>query len=126
MANMDSKVLVTIILVALLSQASATNLCNIDSTKLAQCLPALTGKSPKPPTPACCEVVHHANLPCFCSYLSVLPAYGIDPAHAVELPKKCGRRTPRECHGKSLNHACMISLNVLILLESSQTILLYK
>uniref|UniRef100_A0A2N9GZW0 Bifunctional inhibitor/plant lipid transfer protein/seed storage helical domain-containing protein n=1 Tax=Fagus sylvatica TaxID=28930 RepID=A0A2N9GZW0_FAGSY len=92
-----------IMLIALVSyRAKAAAICNIDSTKLTQCLPAVNGQSPPPPTKQCCTVVRHANLPCLCNYKSLLPAFGINPTHALALPKKCGLKTPPQCRGKYL------------------------
>lgn len=88
------------LIIVLLGGGSAMNFCNIDSNQLNDCLPAVRGMSPPQPTQNCCGVVHQANLPCLCSYLSVLPMFGIDPVSAVTLPNKCGLETPRECHGK--------------------------
>ncbi|KAM1000605.1 hypothetical protein ACFX2I_007218 [Malus domestica] len=89
-----------ILLLALVAGSTAVSICNIESDQLKECRPAVTGKSPKPPTKRCCSVVRQANLPCLCNFKSVLPSIGIDPALAMALPKKCGLKTPRECHGK--------------------------
>ncbi|KAG6637703.1 putative lipid-transfer protein DIR1 [Carya illinoinensis] len=103
MARIGGKTLVpyvgvaVILLIALVGGAKATAICNIDSTKLNQCLPAVSGQSPPPPSKQCCSVVRLANLPCLCSYKSVLPAIGINPVYALALPKKCGLKTPPEC-----------------------------
>ncbi|KAF4395973.1 hypothetical protein CsatB_014741 [Cannabis sativa] len=100
MAKSGSKVVVYWILLAifsmisLLGSTSAVVLCNIESSKLAVCLPALQGKSPDE---QCCALIHQVNLSCLCKYKSALPAFGVDPARAVELPQKCGLKAPREC-----------------------------
>ncbi|XP_034212899.1 putative lipid-transfer protein DIR1 [Prunus dulcis] len=100
-----------IFLIALVGGARAVSICNIDSAKLNECRPAVTGNSPKPPTKKCCDVVHQANLPCLCNYKSAFPAFGINPALAMALPKKCGMSTPRECHGK-IPKLCMVTTNM--------------
>ncbi|KAF3453369.1 hypothetical protein FNV43_RR03809 [Rhamnella rubrinervis] len=87
--------------IVLAGRVSAITFCNIDSNQLSYCLPAVRGRSPPPPTENCCNVVRQANLPCLCSYLSVLPMFGIDPVAAVALPGNCNLETPSECHGKS-------------------------
>lgn len=92
---------VAVFFLVLVGGGSAIILCNIDSNQLNYCLPAVRTSSPPPPTETCCNVVQQANLPCLCSYLSVLPVFGIDPVAAVALPSKCGMETPPECHGKS-------------------------
>ncbi|KAL5548519.1 hypothetical protein UlMin_003750 [Ulmus minor] len=84
------------------TKTSAVVLCDVDSNNLPECRPAVSGNSPSPPSEKCCAIVHQANLPCLCNYKSVLPAFGIDPVQAMELPKKCGLKTPRECHGKNI------------------------
>ncbi|PON38710.1 Bifunctional inhibitor/plant lipid transfer protein/seed storage helical domain containing protein [Parasponia andersonii] len=90
-------ILLAICLIALLGRGSAITLCNIDSKQLTVCLPALSGKSLDE---NCCALVHQANLPCLCKYKAALPAFGFDPERAMELPQKCGLKTPLECHGK--------------------------
>lgn len=92
-------VLLAICLVALVGRGRAMTLCKVDSDKLGICLPAVTGKSPPPPSENCCSIIKQADLPCLCSYKEVLRAFKIDPASAVELPEKCGLKKPRECQG---------------------------
>ncbi|KAK7316811.1 hypothetical protein RJT34_00539 [Clitoria ternatea] len=77
--------------------AKAAALCDIDSTKLSLCYAAVTGNHPPKPNEKCCAVVRHANLPCLCSYKSILPSVGINPTNALALPGKCGLETPPEC-----------------------------
>lgn len=91
-----------VLVIALLEGASAVSICDIDSAQLNYCRPAVSGKSPTPPSKKCCGVVRQANLPCLCNYKAVLPSFGIDPAQAMALPKKCGMKTPPEC-GKMPN-----------------------
>ncbi|KAH7546815.1 putative lipid-transfer protein DIR1 [Ziziphus jujuba] len=87
-----------VLFTSLLCGGSPITFCNIDTNQLNDCLPAVRGMSPPPPTQNCCDVIHQAYLPCLCSYLPVLPMFGIDPVSAVALPNKCGLETPRECH----------------------------
>lgn len=89
--------LVAALLIVMLGGAQAVVLCNIETTKLNACRAAITGKYPPPPTKKCCVIVRQANLPCLCSYKSLLPAAGIDPKNALALPGKCGLRIPRGC-----------------------------
>ncbi|KAL6311065.1 hypothetical protein AAG906_011980 [Vitis piasezkii] len=91
MARTSSKVLaqvvVVMVLIAMVGGASAATICNIDTSKLAECLPAVSGRSPPPPTKACCTALLSADLHCLCNYKSALPAFGINPALAMALPK---------------------------------------
>lgn len=105
MAKPDSRVLVQRV-VAFLFIASSVNggamaisICNIESSKMNLCLPAVSGKSPTQPTEQCCAVVSGAKLSCLCSYKDLLPAFGINPKYALALPKKCGLETPPQCRG---------------------------
>lgn len=103
MARTSSKVLaqvvVVMVLIAMVGGASAATICNIDTSKLAECLPAVSGRSPPPPTKACCTALLSADLHCLCNYKSALPAFGINPALAMALPKKCGGSLPPNCKG---------------------------
>ncbi|KAK7276903.1 hypothetical protein RIF29_18051 [Crotalaria pallida] len=92
--------LVAVFLIALLGGAQAVVICDIDSNKLNVCRAAVTGRYPPPPDETCCAVIRKANLPCLCSYKSVLPAFGINPTNAMALPGKCGLKTPPECRVK--------------------------
>lgn len=103
MARTSSKVLaqvvVVMVLIAMVGGSSAATICNIDTSKLAECLPAVSGRSPPPPTKACCTALLSADLHCLCNYKSALPAFGINPALAMALPKKCGGSLPPNCKG---------------------------
>ncbi|KAI9186404.1 hypothetical protein LWI28_016895 [Acer negundo] len=89
--------LIALVLVG--GKTTAFPICNIDSTEMMnQCLPSVSGKSPKPPSKQCCAAVRKAKLPCLCGYKNVLPALGIQPKLALALPKKCGLATPPECN----------------------------
>ncbi|OWM81338.1 hypothetical protein CDL15_Pgr007376 [Punica granatum] len=81
--------------------ADATEICKIDTAELAECLPAVTGKSPPRPTRKCCGIVRRADMHCLCQYRSVLPAMGIPPENAFALPKKCGLKARPKCRGKA-------------------------
>lgn len=91
------QVALLLLLIAMVGGASAATLCNVDTSDLANCQPAATGTSPPPPTKACCRVLQSVNLKCLCSYKSALPAFGVDPALAMALPRKCGRSPPPNC-----------------------------
>ncbi|KAL1566983.1 putative lipid-transfer protein DIR1 [Salvia divinorum] len=77
--------------------ATPSTICSVSVSELAQCLPAITGKSPPRPTKECCGVMKKANLRCLCNYKAQFANFGIDPAKAMALPKKCGRNLPRQC-----------------------------
>ncbi|WVZ06656.1 hypothetical protein V8G54_020002 [Vigna mungo] len=89
--------LVAGLFIALLGGAQAVVLCNIDSDKLNLCRAAVTGRNPPPPDEKCCGVIRQANLPCLCSYKSILPALGINSKNALALPGKCGLQKPPNC-----------------------------
>ncbi|KAF8409663.1 hypothetical protein HHK36_005742 [Tetracentron sinense] len=90
---------VVMVLIAILGGAKAMNICNMDSNQLAECLPAMRGPSPSPPTKGCCAVMRVADMHCLCTYKYLLPTVGVDPALAMALPKKCGLNPPPECGG---------------------------
>lgn len=87
--------------------ADATEICNIDTAELAECLPAVTGRSPPPPTRRCCKAIRHADMSCLCRYQSILPAMGIPPGNAFALPKKCRMKSRPRCRGKDRNHTAL-------------------
>ncbi|CAN4103963.1 unnamed protein product [Withania somnifera] len=74
-----------------------TIICKVTINDLAQCLPAVMGKKPPPPTPSCCIVLHKADLQCMCNQKSELGKFGISPAAAMKLPKQCKVNVPRGC-----------------------------
>ncbi|KAM7504245.1 hypothetical protein LguiB_003149 [Lonicera macranthoides] len=77
-----------------------TTVCNVKVSDLAQCLPAISGQSPPPPTKGCCKVMHKVDLKCLCNYKKELIKYGVNPGAAMTLPKKCGLKSPKECTAK--------------------------
>ncbi|KAF9611986.1 hypothetical protein IFM89_037269 [Coptis chinensis] len=85
-----------LVVVAILGGSKAINICNMESSQLMQCLPAIR-PPPSAPTPGCCDLIRHANIPCLCSYKPYLPALGIDPTLALQLPKKCNMTDAAEC-----------------------------
>jgi len=101
MAQASGKILllwlVAGLFIAFLGGAHGAVLCNIDSDKLNLCRAAVTGRNPPPPDAQCCGVIRQANLPCLCSYKSILPALGINAKNALALPGKCGLKSPPNC-----------------------------
>ncbi|OIW16380.1 hypothetical protein TanjilG_19096 [Lupinus angustifolius] len=89
--------LVAAMLIAMLGGTQGVVFCNIDSNNINVCRAAVTGQHPPQPTGKCCALVRQANLPCLCSYKSLLPSIGINPTNALALPAKCGLRTPPGC-----------------------------
>ncbi|MQL77771.1 hypothetical protein Taro_010186 [Colocasia esculenta] len=91
--------LAALLLTLALGSASGTDICNMTENDLRECKPAVTAPDPPPPTPACCAGLNKADLPCLCSYREslLLPALGIDPDLAMQLPAKCGLTPPTEC-----------------------------
>ncbi|KAK9091947.1 hypothetical protein Syun_026858 [Stephania yunnanensis] len=90
--------MVMLVVVVGIGGANGVAICGMESSELAQCLPAVRPPG-APPTPGCCGVMHHADLHCLCTFKAVLPGLGIDPALAMALPKKCGIAAPPECGG---------------------------
>lgn len=72
-------------------------ICRVTINDLVQCLPAVMGNKPPPPTPACCAVLRRADLQCMCSQKSELGKFGITSAAAMKLPKQCRINVPRGC-----------------------------
>ncbi|KVI10432.1 putative lipid-transfer protein DIR1 [Cynara cardunculus var. scolymus] len=77
--------------------AATTTVCNVATSDLLECLPAITGAHPPPPTYRCCKVMHRVNLPCLCRYKPQLAKFGANPAAAMALPKKCGIKSTPKC-----------------------------
>ncbi|KAI3466449.1 hypothetical protein Pfo_023112, partial [Paulownia fortunei] len=77
--------------------ATPSTICNVKVSELAECIPAITGKSPPSPTKSCCSVMNKTSLRCLCNYKSEFSKFGVDPANAMALPQKCGLKLPREC-----------------------------
>ncbi|XP_004491449.1 putative lipid-transfer protein DIR1 [Cicer arietinum] len=89
--------MVAALLIALLGGAQAVKICDIESSQLKFCRAAVTGENPPPPDEKCCAVIRGANLPCLCTYKSILPSLGISVKDAMELPGKCGSKSPSKC-----------------------------
>ncbi|GAU25092.1 hypothetical protein TSUD_257860 [Trifolium subterraneum] len=89
--------MVAALLFAMLGSSLAVIICNIDSNQLKLCRAAVSGRNPPNPSNECCDVIRRANLPCLCSYKSILPSFGINGAKALALPGKCGLKTPSNC-----------------------------
>ncbi|XP_059431704.1 putative lipid-transfer protein DIR1 [Corylus avellana] len=100
MMGIRKMVVMVILMVALFEGSSrAVTLCNMDDDGLAACKPSVTQPTPAEPTPECCKALASADLTCLCSYKNslVLPALGIDPKLAMELPAKCNLTPPSDC-----------------------------
>ncbi|KAK7299989.1 hypothetical protein RJT34_10828 [Clitoria ternatea] len=80
-----------------LGSGEGANICNVDSSELEACRPAVTGDNPPPPDEQCCAALHQVNLPCLCQYKSKLPSLQIDPKEALALPAKCGIANTPHC-----------------------------
>ncbi|KAL3851161.1 hypothetical protein ACJIZ3_013043 [Penstemon smallii] len=77
--------------------ATPTTICSVSVSELVECLPAITGKSPKWPSKGCCSVMRKADMNCLCKYKSDFSKFGVDPAKAMALPEKCAIKLPRAC-----------------------------
>lgn len=75
------------------AEATPTHICNVTIAELAECLPAITGKSPPEPSDDCCKALRKSDLHCLCKHKSQLS----NPSKAMELPGKCGLELPHEC-----------------------------
>ncbi|GKV38713.1 hypothetical protein SLEP1_g46595 [Rubroshorea leprosula] len=91
------QLLVAVLLTVLVAEAEAVVMCNIEMSNMELCRAAVTGRSPPSPTRKCCSLLRQANFPCLCNLKSVLPSLGINPRHALALPRKCNLVTPPEC-----------------------------
>ncbi|GFQ00791.1 putative lipid-transfer protein dir1 [Phtheirospermum japonicum] len=92
--------MLAVIIIAAVNGDMATapsTICNVKVAELAECLPAITGKSPPRPTNKCCSVVRKTNLRCLCKYKSEFTKFGVDPKNALALPKKCKLKLPKDC-----------------------------
>ncbi|KAL6512821.1 hypothetical protein OROMI_031602 [Orobanche minor] len=85
-----------VIVLAALETAKANNYgdrstCGMSGEDLFACRPSVMGPTALPPSAACCAALGKADLPCLCSFKNnkFLPALGIDPALAMQLPAKC-------------------------------------
>ncbi|KAK6946212.1 Bifunctional inhibitor/plant lipid transfer protein/seed storage helical domain [Dillenia turbinata] len=65
--------------------------CRMTREGLTSCMPFVSGDNPPPPSPACCVALANADFKCLCSYKAsnLLPAFGINPNAAMDLPMKC-------------------------------------
>ncbi|KAK6916535.1 Bifunctional inhibitor/plant lipid transfer protein/seed storage helical domain [Dillenia turbinata] len=88
-------VLVAMVLAAAIASdpylANAEGICRMTREGLTSCMPCVSGDNPPPPSPACCAALANADLKCLCYYKTsnLLPAFGINPDAAMELPTKC-------------------------------------
>ncbi|XP_016473974.1 putative lipid-transfer protein DIR1 [Nicotiana tabacum] len=72
-------------------------ICRVTINELAECLPAVMGQKPPPPTADCCAALRKADLRCMCNKKSELGQLGINPAAAMKLPKQCKINVPHGC-----------------------------
>ncbi|KAK9280724.1 hypothetical protein L1049_003612 [Liquidambar formosana] len=92
-------VILVVVMVAMLQGSRGLSLCGVNEDGLMACKPSVTKPDPVEPSPECCEAISGADLTCLCSYKNsvMLPALGIDPDLAMELPAKCNLTPPTEC-----------------------------
>lgn len=65
--------------------------CGISVEDLMSCKSAMAGPVANVPIQGrCCLALKAANLACLCSFSNYMPAFGIDPDRAMQLPVKCG------------------------------------
>ncbi|GMH13431.1 hypothetical protein Nepgr_015272 [Nepenthes gracilis] len=71
--------------------AKGLSVCGLTKEDLDACKPSVRLVSPVPPTPTCCNAIAGADLQCLCAYRksTILPALGINPTEAANLPAKC-------------------------------------
>ncbi|TYI85325.1 hypothetical protein E1A91_D05G432700v1 [Gossypium mustelinum] len=106
MAKVSEKLMVyclvaIFVVIAMVEGAKGATICNIPSSRLNLCWPAVTGRYPPPPTKQCCLLIKHADLNCLCNFKDALPAFNINPSRAFALPKKCkyNLHIPPKCRG---------------------------
>ncbi|KAF8655100.1 hypothetical protein HU200_061231 [Digitaria exilis] len=101
MATKRSQLLLVAALLFLAVVAAAEAVCNMSNEQFMSCQPAAakTTEPPAAPTQACCDALGGADLDCLCGYKDSpwMSIYNIDPKRAMELPAKCGLRTPDNC-----------------------------
>ncbi|XP_031481540.1 putative lipid-transfer protein DIR1 [Nymphaea colorata] len=99
---MVSVTMAILVLSSCMASARSQSLCNMTEDGLLACKPSVTANGCQPPaapSAACCAAIAAADLPCLCSYRNsmILPALGIDPDLAMQLPGKCGIPVPNPC-----------------------------
>ncbi|KAF3338385.1 lipid-transfer protein DIR1 [Carex littledalei] len=74
---------------------SAASFCKVGDDGQ-DCLSAVRGSNPPPPTAKCCNAIRDANMKCLCSYLSssFFCIFGINTNEGKKLPGKCGIAGP--------------------------------
>ncbi|MCD7466736.1 hypothetical protein HAX54_003741 [Datura stramonium] len=90
-------IMTTVQIVTSNAAGTPTTICRVTINELAQCLPAVMGKKPPNPTPACCAALRKADLRCMCNQKSELGKFGISSAAAMKLPKECRINVPAGC-----------------------------
>ncbi|KAL5544996.1 hypothetical protein UlMin_008780 [Ulmus minor] len=95
-------IIVALVLISIATNygfSNAQSICQVSMNGLMTCKPAVTPPNPAPPSANCCSTLSHADLHCLCSYKNsnVLPALGIDPKLAMQLPQKCKLPHPSNC-----------------------------
>ncbi|KAK4437796.1 hypothetical protein Salat_0113600 [Sesamum alatum] len=93
-AHTTTKLAVMAMVLLIIGVANANNehaICGMSTDDLFTCRPAVIGPASLPPSAACCAALEKADLSCLCTFKNnkVLPALGIDPAQAMQLPAKC-------------------------------------
>ncbi|MED6113693.1 hypothetical protein PIB30_073173 [Stylosanthes scabra] len=98
-SSMVALSLMTLIVLAGIDGSMAQLICNVSIGDLMTCKPAVTPPNPPLPTDECCTVLKKADIKCLCKYKNstLLPALGIDPNLAMELPEKCKLPHPPQC-----------------------------
>ncbi|KAK4778263.1 hypothetical protein SAY87_018450 [Trapa incisa] len=91
--------IIFLLIAAIFGSSGAQTICNVPYAGLVACKAAATPPKPPPPTATCCRALSHANMGCLCSYKNskALPALGVDPNLAMQLPRKCRLPNPPRC-----------------------------
>ncbi|GMI92966.1 DIR1-like [Hibiscus trionum] len=91
--------IVALVMVMAIATTDAQTICNMPTSDLMACKPAVTPPNPPPPTSTCCSALSHADMRCLCSYKNsnLLPTLGIDPNLAMKLPSLCKLPHPAKC-----------------------------
>ncbi|KAG9447476.1 hypothetical protein H6P81_013604 [Aristolochia fimbriata] len=89
--------LLTLVIVGEVKLSSADGgFCGMTQEGLLACKPSVSGQNPTSPSNACCNALKGASMSCLCAYKNnnVLPAFGINPKRAMELPVACNLPPP--------------------------------
>lgn len=73
------------------ASSSSGSICGMTSNGLMSCKDWVGGPNSRPVSADCCAALSSCDFKCMCSFKNskLLPALGIDPTSAMQLPVKC-------------------------------------